>query len=133
MITAAIIWKYPSLEVTCIEDVATGKIVLADFPHDVDGINYTNQDVPIVTQHGHLPKYESKYLPSKENQDSWIEEYEANGLPSDQWKEKMVKSDLTMMTREREGFITKIDNGVADNKEEQDRYNAKIALRHDKP
>lgn len=49
-----------------------------------------------------------------------------------EWKYVMIKSD-SIMTRAREHAITRIDNGVADNKEEQIRYDKKIALRATKP
>jgi len=52
--------------------------------------------------------------------------------PMIEWKNKMRGSDF-IMSRDREHAITRMDNGVADNMEEQERYNQKIALRGAKP
>jgi len=52
--------------------------------------------------------------------------------PTIEWEQKMAASD-SLMSRDREYAITRLDDGVADNSEEQTRYNAKIALRATKP
>ena len=53
--------------------------------------------------------------------------------PMAEWEEEMKQSDSSMMPRAREHAITKIDKGVADNDEEQKRYDEKIALRAKNP
>ena len=133
MIEHAIVWKFPSFELVCREDTLTNAIVLCLFPAGIENINYVEQDIPMLCAHGEEQQYEKKTLPSLEDQAKWIEEYKVHGLPTDEWLRDIAESDRSMMPRAREHAITKIDNGVADNPEEQKRYDAKIALRKSKP
>jgi len=133
MLFKALLWKFKNIDIVCREDVSNNKDILCQFPPNIDGLNYIEQDVPMLCAHGEKQQYEKSSLPSLEDQTKWIEEYKIHGLPLVEWKQKIVESDRTMMPRAREHTITKIDNGVADNEEEQKRYDAKIALRNHRP
>jgi len=132
MLGHALEWKYPTAEFVFREDTVTLVDVLCQFPIDVEGINYTEQSIPCLCGKGEKQEYTRGLLPSLEDQKKWVEEYREYGLPMAEWKRKMRKSD-SFMSRVREHTITKIDNGVADNEEEQKRYDAKVALRSEKP
>lgn len=74
-------------------------------------------------------------IPAPDSIPSWPEvEAEINRItPLAEWKVKMRQSDLTLMQRPREDFITSVEKGTADSDEEQKRYDAKITLRIAKP
>lgn len=133
MIGNAIVWKFPGQDFICREDSSNQKDILCFFPAGIEGINYVEQLIPTLCAHGEKQKYEKELLPSLEDQAKWIEEYKVYGLPMVEWKRDIAESDRTMMPRSREHLITKIDNGIADNEEEQKRYDAKISLRATKP
>ena len=96
---------------------------------DVIGWKFDHQP-GMVTRDGVITEFPGG-IPSQADQDAWTAEYDAL-QPTRDWEAQMAETDKDM-PRWMEDHITGDHNGVVDDPILQNRYNAKVALRGQKP